>query len=245
MLGNSRFYNQSLRKTVLTFGTIFNDIEIARFAQGGELMDHMKVPLSYAQKEKYINRVFSDPTLTKSILTSLPRMAFSLDNFAYDSTRKQITTLKNANIVNSEYYTQYVPVPYNFFFTLSVFTRNIEDSFQILEQILPFFTPDYTLTVDFIPWLGKSYDVPVILTDVSSSLEYEGEVEETRLVIWNLSFTVKSYLWPPVKGGSGGLIREVDVFMHTPNSNVSIITTPDPPSANVGDGYGYITTITE
>lgn len=243
MLGNNRFYNQSIRKTVLTFGTIFNDIEISRFNQEGTLQDHLKVPLSYAQKEKYINRVFSDPTLTKPILTTLPRMAFSLDNFSYDASRKQITTIKNSNYTD-QVYTQYVPIPYNFFFTLSIFTRNIEDSFQILEQILPFFTPDYTLTVDYIPWLGKTYDVPVILSNVDSSLEYEGEIEETRLVIWNLSFTVKSYIWPPVKGG-GGLIREVDVLMHTPNSNVSIIITPDPLTANVTDNYGYTTVISE
>lgn len=244
MLGNTRFYNQSIRKTVLTFGTIFNDIEIARFNAEGTLKDHLKVPLIYAQKEKYINRTLSDPTLTKSILTSLPRLAFSLDNFTYDSTRKQISTLRNTNYTNQEYYSQYVPVPYNFNFTLSLFTRNIEDSFQVLEQILPFFTPDYTLTVDFIPWLGKTYDVPVILTNVNSSLEYEGDTEETRLVIWNLSFTVKSYIWPPVKSG-GGLIREVDVYMHTPNSNVSIIVTPDPLTANVTDSYGYTTQIIE
>jgi hypothetical protein len=117
----------------------------------------------------------------------------TVQNFALDS--------------NNSLVTQYVPVPYDYEFSLSIYVRNTEDGTQIIEQILPFFTPDFTVTVDFIPSLGQKYDLPIKLDSVSSSIDYEGDMSTTRLIIWDLTFTLKGYIWPPVKSNTAqGLI---------------------------------------
>jgi hypothetical protein len=200
MLGNKHFYNRTIRKIVVAFGTMFNDIELVRFDRSGNAHQKFSVPLSYGAKEKYITRITSDPNLTKTINTLVPRMSFSMDSISYDASRKQITTLNTFSYSPTEgLKTQYLPVPYNFDFSLSIYVRNTEDGTQILEQILPFFSPDFTVTVDFIPEMGKKYDMPVILNSVNTTVDYEGDMLTTRLIIWDLTFTVKSFIWPPVK----------------------------------------------
>jgi hypothetical protein len=132
-------------------------------------------------------------------------MSFNLDSLEYDVQRKQVSTLMNfaKSDVNNSVSTQFVPVPYNFQFSLSIYVRNTEDGTQILEQILPFFTPDFNVTVDFIPEMDQKYNVPIILDSVASTVEYEGGMSEgsTRLILWDLTFTAKGYIWPPVKSG--------------------------------------------
>ena len=201
MLGNSHFYNRTIRKVVVAFGTMFNDIVLKRYtADGTESKESWKVPLSYGAKEKYLTRITSDPTLTKSVQTVVPRISFDLTGMSYDSSRKQLSTLQNFSAnTNTAIRTQYVPVPYNFEFSVSIFVRNQEDGTQILEQILPFFTPDFNVTVDFISQMDQHYDMPVILDSVTPSVEYEGDNTTTRLIIWDLTFTAKGYIWPPVK----------------------------------------------
>lgn len=267
MLSNAHFYHRSIRKVVVTFGTLFNDIELVRFTKDGTPKERFKVPLSYGTKEKYLTRITSDPTLTKSIATVVPRIAFTLDSISYDATRKQVTTIRNFAQSPSGTGTnaQYVPVPFDFKFSLSVFVRNTEDGTQILEQILPFFTPDFTVTVDFIPDMEHKYDVPIILDSVTSNTEYEGDLMTTRVITWDLQFTAKAYIWPPVNkyGGAGGLagslIREVNTRLFTPNNyssntefsktdynqvaNINIV--PDPIDAEPDDEYGFAETITE
>jgi hypothetical protein len=216
MLGNAQFYHRTVRKMVVTFGTLFNDIEIVRYTQSGAPKEKIKVPLSYGSKERYLTRLTSDPNLIKTINTLVPRMSFNLDSLEYDTSRKQISTIKNFSAVSStQTNTQYVPVPYNFEFGLSIYVRNIEDGTQILEQILPFFTPDFTVVVNFIPSMNQKYNVPIILNSVSSTVDYEGVDADgtTRLIIWDLSFTAKSFIWPPVK--SQGIIK-------TANTNLLI-----------------------
>lgn len=245
MLGNAHFYHKSIQKLIVSFGTLFNDIDIIRYTNNDVPKEKFKVPLSYGQKEKYIRRITSDPNLTKSIMTVVPRMSFMLNGLSYDASRKQISTLKNYSQkegINS----QYVPVPFNFDFNLSIFVRNIEDGSQILEQILPFFTPDYTLTVDFINSMGKKYDIPIILNAVSSNIDFEGEMDNTRIIIWELNFTAKSYIWPPVK--ESGIIRVVDANIFNTNSTtkmVNIHTTPNPIDADPIDDFGYTELIIE
>jgi hypothetical protein len=209
MLGNDPFYNRTIRKIVVAFGTIFNDIVVVRQLNGDGLKkERFKVPLSYGPKEKYIYRLTSDPTLFKSIATVVPRISFNLEGLEYDSGRKQVSTLQNFSVDTSgKMSRQYVPIPYNFEFSLSIYTRNTEDGTQILEQILPFFTPDFTVTVDFISTMNQKYDLPIILNSVTSSVEYEGDMSTTRLIIWDLNFTVKGFIWPIVKSDSNsGLI---------------------------------------
>lgn len=211
MLGNAQFYNRTIRKIVVTFGTLFNDIEIVRYTQAGTPKEKLKVPLSYGAKERYITQLTSDPNLVKSINTLVPRMSFNLDSLEYDANRKQISTIRNfSSNTDESVKTQFVPVPYNFEFSLSIYVRNTEDGTQILEQILPFFTPDFTVTVDFIPSMNQKYTVPIILNSVTSTVDYEGSDFDgtTRLIVWDLTFTVKSFIWPPVK--SSGVITQAN-----------------------------------
>jgi autotransporter adhesin len=219
MLGNATFYNRTIRKIVVAFGTVFNDIYLVRYTKDGvTAKETIKVPLNWGAKEKYITRITSDPNLTKSIATTLPRISFEMTGMSYDSSRKLPTTVRNfsannATTVNA----QYVPVPYNFDFSLSIYVRNTEDGTQILEQILPFFTPDFSVTVDFIPLMDPKYDMPIILNSVSNEVDYEGDMMATRLIIWNLEFTAKSHIWPPVKTGKIINVANTNLYIQ-PNS---------------------------
>ena len=216
MLGNAHFYNRTIRKVVVAFGTMFNDIHLVRYNKAGTTAyEKFKVPLSYGAKEKYLTRITSDPSLTKSVNTVVPRISFELTGMSYDSGRKQVTTLQNfAQNASGNLNTQYAPVPYDFSFSVSIYVRNTEDGTQILEQILPFFTPDFNVTVDFIPAMDQKYDLPVILNSVNSSTDYEGDMMTTRLILWDLEFTVKGYIWPPVKTPNG----LIGAFSNTANA---------------------------
>jgi hypothetical protein len=205
MLGQSHYYNRTIRKVVVAFGTLFNDLQVVRYTKDGlTAKEQFKVPLSYGSKEKYLTRITSDPTLTKSIATVVPRISFDLTGMSYDSSRKQQSLLQNFGTNSSGAVThQYAPVPYDFNFSLSIYVRNTEDGTQILEQILPFFKPDFTVTVDFVPDLDKKYDMPIILNSVNTTTDYEGDMMTTRLIVWDLDFTVKGYMWPAVKTDQG------------------------------------------
>jgi hypothetical protein len=264
MLGNPHYYNRTIRKVVVAFGTLFNDIQVVRFTKNGTPQLKMLVPLSYGAKEKYITRITSDPNLTKSVNTVVPRISFNLDGLTYDISRKKQTTLQNfsytqANGVSS----QYVPVPYNFDFSMSIYVRHTEDGTQILEQILPFFTPDFTVTVNFIDGMCQKYDMPVILNSVTNNTDYEGDMLTTRLITWDLQFSAKGYIWPPVKtgrgligqysdvggpdgtGGYGGAI--VNLYNNEPANNAiaTITVQTDPLDAEPDEEYGFTEVITE
>jgi len=214
MLGNAHFYNRTIRKVVVAFGTMFNDILLQRYSVDGTTKQELfKVPLTYGSKEKYLTRITSDPNLTKTISSTVPRISFEMTGMSYDSGRKQVSTLQNfsANTATG-IKTQFAPIPYNFDFSMSIYVRNTEDGTQILEQILPFFTPDFNVTVDFISPMDQKYDMPVILNSVSNEVDYEGDFMSTRLIIWNLEFTAKGYIWPPVK--SGKIIRQANTSIY-------------------------------
>jgi hypothetical protein len=224
MLGNAQFYHRTIRKMVVVFGTLFNDLEIVRYTQAGVPKEKWKVPLTYSPKERFLTAITSDPNLIKSINTVVPRMSFNLDSLEYDVQRKQISTLMNfaKSDVNNSVSTQFLPVPYNFQFSLSIYVRNTEDGTQILEQILPFFTPDFNVTVDFIPEMDQKYNVPIILDSVASTVEYEGGMNDgsTRLIIWDLTFTAKSFIWPPVKSGKYIKTANTNTFIDLTNRNL-------------------------
>lgn len=214
MLGNSHFYNRTIRKVVVAFGTLFNDIVLVRYNKAGTVEhERTRVPLSYGAKEKYLTRLTSDPNLTKSINTYVPRISFDLVGIAYDSSRKFNTINRNfASQSDGSISGQYAPIPYNFEFDLNIYVRNTEDGTQILEQILPYFTPDFTVTVDLIPKLGRKYDMPIMLNSVTPQIDYEGDMSTTRLIIWNLTFTVKGYIFPPVN--TVGLIEQAETSIY-------------------------------
>jgi hypothetical protein len=263
MLGNQHFYNRTIRKVVVAFGTLFNDIQVVRFMKDGTPQMRMLVPLSYGAKEKYITRITSDPTLTKSVNTVVPRMSFNLDGLSYDSSRKQQTTLQNFSYKTATgVSSQYAPIPYNFDFSMSVYVRHTEDGTQILEQILPFFTPDFTVTVNFIDGMCQKYDMPVILNSVTNNTEYEGDMLSTRLILWDLQFTAKGYIWPAVKtgrgligqysdvggdgsGGYGGAIVNIYNGLNSNTVVANIKVQADPLDAEPDEEYGFTEVITE
>jgi hypothetical protein len=238
MLGNDHFYNRTIRKVVVAFGTMFNDIHVVRYNKAGTTAyEKFKVPLNYGAKEKYLVRLQSDPTLTKSIATSVPRMSFEMSGMSYDVSRKLPSTVRNfAAETATTVKTQFVPVPYDFSFSLSIYVRNTEDGTQILEQILPFFTPDFNVTINFIPAMGKKYDMPVILNSVNTSTEYEGDMTSTRLITWDLEFTAKGYIWPPVL--SGEVIRQANtsLFLETRTKDAQKVY------VDYANGVGYFAT---
>jgi hypothetical protein len=219
MLGNYYFYNRTIRKIIIAFGSKFNEIVVARKSLNQSTQfEHFKVPLVYGAKEKYLTLITSDPNLNKSIATTVPRISFELTGLTYDSSRKQVTTLQNfgargttntATGVNS----QLVPIPYNFDISMSIYVRNTEDGTQIIEQILPFFTPDYTVTVDLNPTMQQKYDIPIILNSVTNETDYEGDMMATRLIIWNLQFTMKGYIFPSIKSSEVIRMANTNVFI--------------------------------
>jgi hypothetical protein len=235
---------------VVAFGTLFNDIVVVRYNKDGTTpRERFKVPLSYGAKEKYITRLNSDPTLFKSVNIVVPRISFNLDNLSYDASRKQITTLQNFSILPGSTTTmksQYLPVPYNFEFSLSIYVRNTEDGTQILEQILPFFTPDFTVTVNFIQQMEQKYDLPIILNSVQSNVDYEGDMMTTRLITWDLNFTAKGFIWPLIKSDTS-LIRTANNNLHVvqdpqqdlTSNTILMDTNIDPIDAEPDDEYGF------
>jgi hypothetical protein len=208
MLGNAQFYNRTIRKVVVAFGTLFNDIQLQRYTKDGTVKKEIfKVPLSYGSKERYLTQITSDPSLTINV--TVPRISFELTGMSYDASRKLVSTLKNFSYSETDgFKTQYAPVPYDFSFSMSIFVRNTEDGTQIVEQILPFFTPDFTVTVNFINDMSQKYDMPIILNSVNVTTDYEGGMADgsTRLIIWDLEFTAKAFIWPIVKKDQKGLI---------------------------------------
>lgn len=239
MLGNAHFYNRTIRKVVTAFGTMFNDIQLQRYNKDGtRAYEIFKVPLSYGSKEKYLTRITSDPDLTKSIATTVPRMSFELTGMSYDTSRKLPTTIRNfsANNSTTSLQTQYLPVPYDFEFSMSIYVRNTEDGTQILEQILPFFTPDFNVTVNFIPGMDQKYDMPVKLNSVNTTTDYEGDLMSTRLIMWDLTFTAKGYIWPPIQNGK--IIRQTteNIYIDVTSIDGQRVT------VNTSTGFGVFTT---
>jgi hypothetical protein len=192
------------------------------------------VPLNYGAKEKYITRINADPTLTKSIATTVPRMSFDMTGMSYDTARKLPSTVRNFAANNATTVkTQFVPVPYDFTFSLSIYVRNTEDGTQILEQILPFFTPDFNVTINFIPSMGKKYDMPVILNSVNTTTDYEGDMTSTRLITWDLEFTAKAYIWPPVIDAEVITQANSSIYVETRTKDAQKVY------VNYANGVGY------
>lgn len=200
MLDNSHFYHQLTRKAVVLFGRLFDDITIVRKnTQTGKETSRFLVPIIYSPKEKMVTRIFSDPDLLKSVGTILPRMSFEITGISYDATRKQNSLLRAAKSNTSTHVTSsYMGVPYDITFALNIYARNIDDGTHIVEQILPFFNPDFTVTTNMITDLGALKDIPVILNSVSNDIQYEGDYDSVRYVNWTLTFTMKMYYYGPI-----------------------------------------------
>ena len=190
------YYNRTIRKLVVGFGNLFNDITMVRYNPDLTESERFLVPIAYASKESYVMRLEEDLNLDKKVQMTLPRLSFEMTGLAYDTSRKQNTNIKNFASTPSGVKAQYNPVPYNFDFNLYLYVRNIEDGTQVLEHIIPYFTPDYTIKLNMVPEMGIIKEVPVILNSCTSDITYEGNREkDPRMIIWTLNFTVKGYIF--------------------------------------------------
>lgn len=246
------FYHESLRKLTIAFGQIFNNIIVQNTSSTGAVTKRIKVPLAYAPKEKFLVRLDQQASLdNREFAVTLPRMGFEISGISYDPSRKLTRVQKFKRVKtgsNNSYDYNYTPVPYNITYTLSVFTATAENGLQIVEQILPYFQPDYTVTLNLIPELNIKRDVPIILNSVEYDDSYSGDFTTRRAVIYTLSFTAKTYLFGPAS--TQGVIRQTqsDLYTDTDTTNKAreerIVITPNPTSADPDDDFGFTTTIT-
>ena len=213
MLGQY-YYHEILRKTVIAFGTVFNDIHIRhRNGQGQEISD-LRVPLAYGPMQKFLARLEQQADLNKAVQITLPRMSFETTNIAYDATRKGGITQTFKASDGSKLRKVFMPVPYNIGFELNILVKLNDDALQIVEQILPYFQPSFNLTIDLISVIGEKRDIPIVLDNISFQDDYEGDFSTRRALIYTLNFTAKTYLFGPVSDSSEGLIKKVQVDYH-------------------------------
>ena len=245
MLGQ-QFYHETIRKIVVAFGTMFNNIQLVRKDNDGNIVQSMKVPLAYGPRQKFLVRLREDPDLTKQVAITLPRLGFEIRNLSYDSTRKLNRVQKFRKTKSSKSNAldvQFMPVPYNLEFELYILSKNSDDALQIVEQILPYFQPDYTLTVNDMADMGIKRDVPIVLNSITYEDDYEGDFATRRSIIYSMSFTSKFYLYGPVT--STGVIKTVQVDQYTdmpdksPVREQRYVVTPKPTTADADDDFGF------
>jgi len=215
------FYHESIRKYIIVFGNMFNSIYVQRFNNAGTRIQNIKVPIAYGPKQKFLTRLNQDPNLDRDVALSLPRMGFEMTGIQYAANRKTTGLYKNVIVNNddkSKLKTQYQPVPYDFNISLSIFVRNADDGAQVLEQILPYFQPEWTNNVRLIPEMDIVLDVPTVLQGTTIEDTYEGDFESRRALIYNLDFLMKGYIFGPVS--NSGIIKRaiIDFSPNMPES---------------------------
>ena len=249
MLGQ-QFYHETIRKIVVSFGTIFNDIHLVRKDNDGTIIQTMKVPLAYGPRQKFLVRLQDDPDLGSKVAVTLPRIGFEITGLSYDATRKlnRVQKFKKVKTGNTkQLQSQYMPVPYNIDFGLYILSKQSDDALQIVEQILPYFQPDYTITLRDMPDMDIKRDVPVVLTNVGYEDDYQGDFTARRSIIYSLDFTAKFYLYGPVT--SAKVIKTVQVDQYAnlqdqaPKREQRYTVTPDPVSADADDDFGFNETV--
>ena len=214
MLG-TYFYHEIIRKTVIAFGTLFNDVYIRHHDSAGKDIGEFKVPVSYGPRQKFLARIQQQPELNKAVQLTLPRMSFEMNSITYDPSRKSGITQTFKAKDGEKIKKVFMPVPYNLGFELNILTKLQDDSLQIVEQILPFFQPGFTLTIDLADQIGEKRDVPMVLEDISFTDDYEGNFETRRALIYTLRFTAKTYMFGPIADSTDGLIRKVQLDYYT------------------------------
>jgi hypothetical protein len=220
-----QYYHGTIRKYIISFGNLFNDIVIARLNTAGERVQSIAVPLAYGPKEKFLVRLRQDPNFEQAVAITLPRMGFEITGMTYAPARKLSSTLKNVTLKsddNDRLKTQYVPVPYDINILLSIFVSNADDGAQILEQILPYFRPEFTTNIRLIPEMNVVVDTPVVLQDISIEDTYEGDFDTRRALIYNLTFSMKAYIYGPV-ANQGVIKRSItNIFGDVPAGSAQI-----------------------
>ena len=211
MLGDY-YYHSIIRKTLVSFGTLFNQIYIRHQDANDGSVGEMKVPLAYGPSQKFLARLEQNPDLNRAVQITLPRMSFEMNGITYDPTRKvSVTQTFKAIDDNNTVKKVFMPVPYNIGFELNIMCKLNDDALQILEQILPFFQPSFNVTIELVDSIGESKDVPIVLDSMNFTDDYEGDYSTRRALIYTLQFTAKSYLFGPIAESTDGLIRKVQV----------------------------------
>ena len=248
MLGNRQFYHETVRNIIVGFGTLFNDIHVVRKNNSGAITQSMKVPLAYGPKQKWLARIDQDAGLDSKVAITLPRMGFEIQNLTYDPARKLNRVQKFKKVKSSassadKLDTQFMPVPYNLNIQLYAMAKNSDDALQMVEQILPYFQPDYTLTIKDMPEMGVARDIPIVLNSINYEDNYKGDFAERRAIMYTLDFTTKFYLYGPVT--SSKVIKTVQVDQYTDLPDVSptreqrYTASPNPTSADADDDFGF------
>ena len=253
MLG-TYFYNETIRKAIVAFGALFNDIYIVRKDAAGVAVQTLKVPLAYGPKQKFIIRLEADPNLDQKVAITLPRIGFEIAGLDYDPSRKLNRIIKKKVVANSddkklkEMSVQYIPVAYNLTFELFVMAKNSDDGIQIVEQILPFFQPEYTVSIKEVPEMDTIRDVPIVLNSVNYEDTYTGSFTERRAIIYTFNFTAKTYVYGPVTTGKP--ITEAQVKTYTDlqaaaPTRVQQITAAVTSAPDADDNFGFNETTSE
>ena len=252
------FYHEKIRKSVSLFGRLFNNIYVIRKNASGGVLNQLKVPLAYAPRQKFLDRVRENPELLgdTKVAIKLPRMSFEITSFTYDNTR-QLTKLSNFKAVGSSTLQRqkfYSPVPYNINFQLNIYAKNQDDALQIVEQIIPTFNPQYTLTIKPFPdeYPDFKEDIPIIIQSLAFQDDFEGALEQRRTIIYSIDFEMKVAFYGPIS--SSDIIRtsKAQVFLQNQGAGLdsdilleTITTTPNPTSI-IGmpdSDYGFNTDV--
>lgn len=250
MFGNY-FYHRRIRNSVAMFGRLFNDIYISRKDATNKSVDQIKVPLAYAPRRKYIERLAENPELGNDtkVAIKLPRMSFEITGFQYDEER-QLIKVNNTNHVGTTPGSRmkaYSPIPYIINFQLNIYVKHQEDGLQVVEQIIPYFSPQYTLTIQPLPEYPMiKEDVPITIQGISSSDDYEGALESRRTIIYTIDFQMKINFYGPTD--QGAIIRRADVSLYNMGLDsdefVSLVRVePNPLDVGPDSDYGFTTTI--
>ena len=262
MLG-TYFYHEITRKTVIAFGTLFNDIYVRHEDGAGNDISEMKVPVAYGPRQKFLARIQQQPELNKATQITLPRMSFEISSIQYDPTRKSGITQTFKVKEGEQMKKVFMPVPYNLGFELNILTKLQDDGLQILEQILPFFQPGFTLSVDLVKSIGEKRDIPMVLQSITQQDDYEGDFATRRALIYTLQFTAKTFMFGPIADTPEGLIRKVQLDYYSDTNQQTakrvqrysvaakakkdynednVIDTADEPFIEPGDDFGFTET---
>lgn len=248
MLGQY-YYHKIIRKIIIAFGTLFNEIYIKHVDEENQSISDVKVPLAYGPIQKFLSRLEQQSELNKPIQITLPRMSFEMNSITYDSSRKTSVTQTFKALDGENIKKVFLPVPYNIGFELNIITKLNDDALQIIEQILPFFQPSFNITINLIDSIGEKKDIPILLDSINFQDDYEGDYSTRRALIYTLQFTAKASLFGPIANTTEGLIKkvQVDYFSDTDVQNAKrelrYTAVPNPIDANPSDDFGFTETV--
>jgi|TARA_R110000823_G_scaffold78546_1_gene178940 hypothetical protein len=222
-------YNHGvIRKYIIMFGSMFNDIDINRYDKTGARIQTIRVPIAYGPKEKFLARMRQDANLDQAVATTLPRMSFEITDMTYAPTRTLNKLMRNTSkgITDNALQSQFTPVPYDINISLSAMFANNEDAMQVVEQILPYFRPEFTHSVKLVPETGHYFDIPTVLGGMSIEDTYESDFQTRRAIIYSFQFTVKGYIFGPVS--NKGVIKRTVVDLTIPSTGFITSTAEGP-----------------